>query len=174
VNPVSAAALVAVAFVCAQALAAPPPRTNDNPQIDAPAFVRHALQATELREPRRVSEEEFIRMAREPGTVVLDARSERMFKLRHVKGAVNLTFPDFTQATLARVIPTRQTRVLIYCNNNFLGAPESLAMKAPPASLNLSTFVALHTYCYRNVYELGPLIDLKRSKIAFEGDEVRR
>jgi hypothetical protein len=38
----------------------------------------------------------------------------------------------------------------------------------PPASLNLSTYVALYTYGYRNIYELAPLIDIKASKLKFE------
>ena len=30
----------------------------------------------------------------------------------------------------------------------------------------------LHAYGYTNVYELGPLIDIKKSKIEFEGSKV--
>ena len=144
-----------------------------NELIDYAAFQKDVAAVGRLREARRVSEAEFIRMAREPGTVVLDARSERLYKLRHVAGAVNLSFPEFTQATLARVIPSRDTRVLIYCNNNFTGAPESLPVKAVSAALNLSTFVSLHAYGYRNVYELGPVIDVERAKLTFAGDEAR-
>ncbi len=114
-----------------------------------------------------------MRMAREPGTVMLDARSERLYRLRHVAGAVNLSFPEFTQATLARIVPTPDTRILIYCNNNFSGAPESLPVKAAASALNLSTFVSLHAYGYRNVYELGPVIDVAQSKLVFAGTEVR-
>jgi len=101
-------------------------RAPVNPLIDYDAFAANVGVVRSLRESRRVSETEFRRMAREPGTVVLDARSERLFKLRHIAGAVNLSFPEFTQATLARIIPSRDTRVLIYCNNNFEGAPESM------------------------------------------------
>ena len=163
------ALLCLASFAAAQAQTA---RVPDNPQIDSRAFLEHTVQASALREKRLVSEADFMRMAREPGTVVLDARSERLFRLRHVAGAVNLNFPEFTQDTLARIIPTRQTRTLIYCNNNFVGAPESLALKAAPAALNLSTFISLHSYGDRNVYELGPMIDVTRSKLAFAGDEV--
>jgi hypothetical protein len=130
-------------------------------------------EVRELREARRISEAEFIRMAREPETVVLDARSERLFRQRHVAGAVNLSFPEFTAATLAAVIPTTDTRVLIYCNNNFYGAPESMPVKAVASALNVATFVSLHTYGYRNVYELAPAVDVASSKLAFEGAEVR-
>ena len=144
-----------------------------NELIDYQAFARNVGAVRALRESRRVSEAEFMRLAREPGTVVLDARSERLFRLRHVAGAVNLSFPEFTEATLARIIPTRETRILIYCNNDFTGAPESLPVKAVASALNLSTFVSLHTYGYHNVHELGPVIDVARSKLAFAGEEVR-
>jgi phage shock protein E len=144
-----------------------------NPLIDYDAFAANVAAVAPLREARLISEAQFMRMAREPGTVVLDARSERMYGMRHVKGARNLSFPDFTEASLARAIPTKDTRILIYCNNNFIGAPESLAMKAFSSALNVSTFVSLYSYGYRNVYELGPSIEFKSTKLAFAGSEVR-
>jgi hypothetical protein len=139
-----------------------------NPNIDMPGFLAVATQAAEARASRRVSEAEFLRMAREPGTVVLDARSRAKYDELHVAGAVNLSFPDFTADSLARAIPARDTRVLIYCNNNFENAPGPFPTKLPSASLNLSTFVALYDYGYRNVYELGPLVDPARSRIPLE------
>jgi hypothetical protein len=148
-------------------------RALANDQIDYDAFALSVRQVGLLRESRRVSEEDFMRMAREPDTVVLDARSERLFKLRHVAGAVNLSFPEFTVETLARVIPSQTTRVLIYCNNNFIGAPTSLPIKAIGSALNVSTFVSLYTYGYRNVYELGPALDVSLSRLTFAGEEVR-
>jgi hypothetical protein len=144
-----------------------------NPLIDYDAFAANVLAVAPLRESRRVSEAQFMRMAREPGTVVLDARSERLYAMRHVEGAVNLSFPEFTEATLAQAIPSKSTRVLIYCNNNFIGAPESLPLKAVSSALNVSTFVSLHSYGYRNVYELGPAIDVTASSLVFAGSEVR-
>jgi hypothetical protein len=152
---------------------ASPPRQIPNPQIDYQGFARNVEQVGTLRERRRVTEEEFIAMAREPGTVVLDARSERLYRLRHVRGAVNLSFPEFTAETLAALIPTPETRVLIYCNNNFAGAPASMPVKAISSALNVSTFVSLHAYGYRNVYELGPAVDVAKSRLAFAGAEVR-
>jgi hypothetical protein len=144
-----------------------------NRLIDYDAFAANVAAVAPLRESRRISEAQFLRMAREPGTVVLDARSERLYALRHVKGAVNLSFPEFTEVTLARTIPDKATRVLIYCNNNFTGAPESLPTKAVSSALNVSTFVSLYSYGYRNVYELGPAIDVSRSVLPFAGSEVR-
>jgi len=48
----------------------------------------------------------------------------------------------------------------------------SFPSKAPGASLNISTFVNLTTYGYTNVYELGPLVDVKTTKLPFEGTET--
>jgi hypothetical protein len=33
--------------------------------------------------------------------------------------------------------------------------------------LNISTYIALYSYGYRNVYELGPLLDINKSKLEF-------
>ena len=166
-------ALPILALLISSTAYAHAPEAAANGQIDYEGFATNVREVGAVRESRRVSEAEFMRMAGEPGTVVLDARSERLFKLRHVQGAMNLAFTEFTEATLARIIPSRSTRILIYCNNNFTGAPESLPVKAVASALNLSTFVSLYTYGYRNVYELGPVIDVARSKLAFAGTELR-
>jgi len=140
---------------------------QDNPAIDMPGYLRVAAEAAEHRASRRVSEAEFIRMSREPGTVILDARSREKFEELHVKGALNLSFPDITAESLSAMIPSKGTRVLIYCNNNFVNAEGPFPAKLPSASLNLSTYIALYNYGYRNVYELAPLIDPERSRLEF-------
>jgi len=142
-----------------------------NPAIDMAAYLRVSMEAAAYRQSHRLSEEDFLRMSREPGTIVLDARSAEKYALLHVKGAINLSFPDITVESLKQTIPDKSTRVLIYCNNNFTGAPKPFPTKLPSASLNLSTYIALYNYGYRNVYELGPLIDLKASKLVFDGTE---
>ena len=143
-----------------------------NRLIDYSAFLKNAQQVTATRQSHRLTEDEFLRAMSEPGVVLLDARSPAKFKLRHLRGAVNLSLPDFTAAELARIIPSRDTKILIYCNNNFLGSDQAFPSKAPAASLNISTYINLATYGYTNVYELGPLINLATSKLRFEGDEV--
>ena len=144
------------------------------PLIDYAQFRKIARDVEPIREKHRVSEGQFAALAAEPGTVVLDARSADKYALRHIRGAMSLPFTDFTAEALAKVIPSKDTRVLIYCNNNFLGAPRSLASKSAPASLNISTYIALATYGYTNICELGPLLDVTTTKLAFEGTEVHR
>ena len=136
-----------------------------NPAIDMPGYLQISREAAEHRESRRLSEEDFIRMSREPGTVILDARSREKFDELHIKGAMNLSFPDIAVESLAAAIPDKNTRILIYCNNNFADAPGPFPVKIARASLNLSTYIALYSYGYRNVYELEPLLDLNTTKL---------
>jgi phage shock protein E len=140
----------------------------ENPAIDMAGYLRVAGEAAHHREGRRVSEDDFIRMSGEPGTIVLDARSREKYDELHIRGAINLSFPDITVESLRRLIPDRNTRILIYCNNNFLNAEGPFPGKIARASLNLSTFIALFSYGYRNVYELGPLLDIRTTKLELE------
>jgi hypothetical protein len=139
-----------------------------NPAIDMKGFLQISEEAARHRETRRLTEEEFILMGQEPGTIILDARSGEMYKLLHVKGAINLSFPDIAIESVKNLIPDKDTRILIYCNNNFSGALIPFASKSAPLSLNISTYIALYGYGYRNIYELGPLIDITKSELEFE------
>ena len=139
-----------------------------NPLIDYAAFQATVERVGEIREDHRVTEPVFIAMSADTQTVVLDARSREKFELLHVKGAKNLSLPDITEAELARVIPSKSTRILIYCNNNFLNEPEAFPSKTLSASLNVYTMNVLYSYGYTNVYELGPLIDIRKTLIRFE------
>jgi rhodanese-related sulfurtransferase len=149
-------------------------QTPDNPKVDMPTFLRDANAAAIHRTDRVISQEKFLEMAAEKGTIVLDARSADKFAMLHVKGAINLPFTDFSEKSLAKVFPDKNARILIYCNNNFDNAPVAMVGKAGGAALNLSTLVSLRTYGYTNVYELGGYIDVNQSKIPFAGSDVEK
>ena len=152
------------------ALLAPTARADDgNPRIDYRRFAAGVAEVEALRESRRVGEDEFLALAAKPDTVILDARSREKYDLLHVRGARPLSFPDITAAELAKVIPTKDTRVLIYCNNNFENEERAFARKVAPAALNVHTFNVLHAYGYTNVHELRPLLDVRTTKIPFAG-----
>lgn len=145
------------------------------------------------RADRLVDLDTFLRMSKEPGAVILDTRSTFRFERIHVKGARHLSFSDFTQDNLRSVIPSFETTVLIYCNNNFEGnetdfaskvampltrpgvsPAEQFAAQAKPLmmALNIPTYVNLYGYGYRNVYELHELVDVNDPRITFEGTIV--
>lgn len=144
-----------------------------NPKIDYQGYLKVALESGEVRQQRRITEEQFAVMSAEKDTIVLDARSADKYALRHIRGAISLPFTDFTAESLAKVIPAKETRVLIYCNNNFQADARAFAPKRADASLNISTFIALRSYGYTNVYELGPLLDVNTTTLPFEGASVK-
>jgi len=137
----------------------------------------------------------FIKISKEPGVIILDSRSTFRFDRIHLKGAKHLAFTDFTQDNLAKVIPSFETKILIYCNNNFDGNETDFASKiavprpksnnavasqfaaqAKPLmmALNIPTYVNLYGYGYRNVYELHELVKVNDPRIAFEGTMVEK
>nr|WP_232380515.1 rhodanese-like domain-containing protein [Leptospira ainlahdjerensis] len=150
-----------------------PRNSISNRLIDYDQFQKTVNSSAQERETKRLTEEEFLTMISEKDVILLDARSESRFKLRHIKGAINLPFTEFTKESLAEIVPSFETKILIYCNNNFEGSPQAFAAKSPAASLNLSTFVSLKVYGYKNIYELGPLLDVEKTKLPFEGSEVQ-
>jgi phage shock protein E len=149
-----------------------PTTTIPNELIDYRGFKNIVAKAQVERETKRLSEADFLAAMKEPGTVLLDARSSYWFDQRHLRGAVSLPFTDWTNATLTKVIPTKNTKILIYCNNNFLGSQLSFATKAAPASLNLSSYTSLMAYGYTNIYELGPVLQVDDTLLPFEGREI--
>lgn len=174
----------------------PPNGPNANPNIDMAAHIRAAMTAAPHREKRRLSEDDFIKMSKEEGVIVLDARSKAMYDLMHVEGAINLNYSDIDVNSLKKLLPNKDAKILIYCNNNFTAAPDApknvvvqqqvtpnggvpvpdaakraeiakvaFGGKGMAVSLNLSTYTTLHSYGYKNVYELGPTVDAATTKL---------
>ena len=144
-----------------------------NRLIDYQQFQKIVAASAGERESHRLTEPQFITAMKDKAAVLLDARTASKFELRHIRGAVSLPFTDFTAETLATILPAKDTKILIYCNNNFAGSPVSFASKAPAASLNISTYISLRSYGYTNIYELGPLLDVRSTAIPFAGTEIK-
>jgi hypothetical protein len=143
-----------------------------NQLVDYRGFKKIVFDFARERESHRLTEKRFLEAMLDKDTIILDARSAAKYALRHVKGAVNLPFTDFTEDSLAQVIPSKATNVLIYCNNNFEGSDTAFPAKAPAASLNLATYTSLRAYGYTNIFELGPLLNVRETLIPFEGSEL--
>lgn len=144
--------------------------------IDYNGF-RELTQTTEpYRQKRLIGIDSFAKMMVEDDVLVLDTRSKAAYDDIHIKGAVHLNFSDFTADKLAKVIPSKKTRILIYCNNNFLDGGLSLASKSLRLALNIPTFINLVGYGYKDVYELQNVISLKDAKayLEFEGNYISR
>lgn len=145
------------------------------------------------RAKRLVDFDTFQTMSKEQGVIILDTRSAFRYERIHFKGAKHLSFSDFTQDSLAKLIPDPNTKILIYCNNNFKGNQVDFASKtvvptsgastiiagalgaeAKPRmmALNVPTYISLYGYGYRNVYELHELVDVDDPRARFEGSAV--
>ncbi len=143
------------------------------------------------RESRLIDLDTFLKMSKESNVIVLDTRSAFRYERIHVKGAKHLAFTDFTVKNLQETVPSTDTKILIYCNNNFEGNQVDFATKAVPRksqrviesqvavqekplmlALNIPTYINLYGYGYRNVYELNELVKVTDPRIAFEGSIV--
>lgn len=145
-------------------------QNTTNAKVDYPGFEQLTKDVYAYREARLISIETFNEYSKDPNTIILDTRSERAFNTVHVKGAVHLNFSDFTAAKLAKVIPDTNTRILIYCNNNFdFDQMEAMVSKSMPLALNIPTFINLYGYGYTNIYELKDYLNQYDPRVTFEG-----
>jgi hypothetical protein len=153
------AAAAFVGLSCAAIAVAQDKTAGTAAQIDYQGFRGLTAEVDAYRAGRLVSLADFQRMAREPNTIILDARSADAYAEGHIEGALNLPFTDFTDRSLREAIRDPNTRILIYCNNNFSNNEQPVMLKRVQLALNIQTFINLYGYGYRNVYELGDVVD---------------
>ena len=134
-------------------------------KVDYRGFSLMTKEVETHRAKRLVKVEKFMQMAGEKNTIILDTRSARNFAGRHIKGAIHLNFSEFSEEKLAKLIPDKNTRILIYCNNNFKDDPMTMRLKSAPLALNIPTFINLYGYGYKNVYELSDYLSVKDERL---------
>lgn len=109
---------------------------NSNAQDQIPSKVNFddyeqlTKEVNLYRKNRLIDWATFNAYSKESNTVILDTRSKEMYNRKHLKDAIHLNFSDFTQDNLARLIPDPNTRILIYCNNNFGDDPINFRTKS--------------------------------------------
>ena len=159
-------------LACAALLLATAAHAEPPADIDTAGFERQTAAALALRETRTLGTDAFLEMAARDDVVLLDTRSKWAYDRKHLAGAVHLNFSDFTAEKLAALIPSKDTPVLIYCNNNLEGDQVAFPRKIAPMALNIPTSVNLYGYGYRNVYEMGTLVRVDDPRFVFEGTDV--
>lgn len=164
--------LLAIATFIGIGLAASAQQTPASSEIDFGGFMDLTDEVFQLREERLLTLEEFNLMADTPNTIILDARSRYAFEMGHIQGAVNLPFSDFTDEKLAELLPSSDTRILIYCNNNFSDDAEPIPLKRISLALNIPTFINLYGYGYENIYELGVLTETTNADVNWVAGEM--
>lgn len=139
--------------------------------VDYDGFLDKVQEVKSDRESRIVTLDHFQQLSKKPNTIILDTRSKSSFDQIHMKNAVHLNFSDFTEDKLAKVIPNKETTILIYCNNNIESDLASLTNKSVELALNIPTFINLKGYGYENVFELGEYIAEKDHPELFQKGE---
>jgi rhodanese-related sulfurtransferase len=155
---------VVLAFQCQVTAAQPTPS-----KVDFRGFVRMSSEVREYRKDHLVNLDKFNELAGQKNTIILDTRSASDYQGKHLKGALHLNFSEFNEEKLARLIPNKNTAILIYCNNNFKDDRVSFAAKRLPLALNIPTFINLYGYGYKNIYELSELVSVYDDRLTFEG-----
>lgn len=153
-------------------------------QVNFAQFLKLAKEVQIYRADRVVHYRKWLAMSKMDNTIILDTRSKAMYNAKHIKGAIHLNFSDFTTPTLNKLIPNKNTRILIYCNNNIendnkffyskMYVPTTPKETKRTLALNIPTFINLYGYGYKNVYELANLIDATSNLIEFEGTATRK
>ena len=140
-----------------------------NPQVDYAGFAQLTDDLAQTRQTHRLAWPLFARRASAQGALLLDARSADAFARGHLKGAVNLPFTDFNDEALRTIIGENTNRpIYIYCNNNFSDHRAPIQLKRAPMALNIPTFINLHGYGYRNVWELADVIATNDAGVEWE------
>lgn len=122
-------------------------------RVDYDAYEKLVIAVREHRKQRLIRLDRFLEMSDEKNVLILDARSDKMYRKKHIKGAIHLNFSDFTQEKLSTLIPDPDTKILIYCNNNL--ELTDIGLEPAMLALNISTYISLYGYGYRNIYELS-------------------
>lgn len=135
--------------------------------VDYQGFSTLVEELAPVRAERLVSLDTFLEYAAHEDTIVLDARSAEAYAAGHMAGAINLSFSDFTQEKLDKLIGDKTTRILIYCNNNFIDNIEPVPLKRIELALNIPTFINLYGYGFENIYELNEAISIDDPRIEF-------
>ena len=136
-----------------------------NPQINYDDYRTLIEEVRPYRLARLIDWDTFIAAAAEPDVLILDARSAAQFAAGHIRGAVNVPLPEFSDERLAEVIGRADRPILIYCNNNFRDDRPPVLLKTGRLALNLSTFTHLYGYGYRNVRELNDVMDMDDPRV---------
>ncbi len=81
--------------------------------------------------------------------VIIDLRGEDAYQKEHITDAINIPMEKLTEDYLAKVIPDKNTKIIIYCDNTFF----------PVRSIAITTYgyPTLRKLGYSNVFDIESL-----------------
>ncbi len=118
--------------------------------LNGKEFYENSLKLEKERNQHLLNLESLIQKLNSPEPkVIIDLRGAHSYKSKHLKGAVNVSIEDLTEAKLNELAPNKKTPIIIYCENSFF----------PTRMIALTTYgyPTLRKFGYENVFEIEPL-----------------
>ncbi len=131
------------------------PIANEIKPID---FYRQASASP----PKDVTAQQLADWLANQAVVLIDLRAKEAFEHAHIRGAINIPIEDLTLEHLKTRVANRNTRIVVYCANNF--------RMTRMIALTTLGYPAIEQLGYRNVFRLE---DLWRSKTCSAAEKHR-
>lgn len=148
----------------AQEIHAEPARAD----LKAAAFARDLPSALTHRAARLVNMDTFLQMDSEANTMILDTRSRADFASGHLYGAVNVPLSEMTLLNLGDAIDDRETRILIYGDENIAESAARPDYEVSTLPINLLSYISLHRYGYFELYELSEKVSIRDPRVDWQ------
>ncbi len=111
-------------------------------------------------QPNIASFELVSKWLQEETVILIDLRSSSDFEKSHISGAISIPATELTEKSLRQVIPSKESRVVTYCDNNF-----SLSRKVALTTIADPTIKQLG---YKNTFILQSSLSNKISPLSLE------
>lgn len=111
---------------------------------------------------RFASFESVLKWLKRGDVLIIDVRPQYDFDEYHISGAINLPLTDITRGSLARVVPSKGSRIVIYCDNNF-------AYPARRLALTTMAYPTIKQLGYSNTFILESSDSLDEFPLPLEG-----
>ncbi len=120
-----------------------------NKTIEYLEYHQNAVALKDTQQQHLLSAEAFLQaLAQKDKKVLLDVRSPEEYACGHITGAVNVSLSEMTEETLAKIIPLKNTKIIIYCNNSLQTMPTRMI------SMTTQAYPTLYQLGYQNLYLL--------------------
>jgi hypothetical protein len=114
-------------------------------------YFKKSVEINKLRQTRQVSTSELLGMLDDKNTVILDVRGDEDFRQMHIRGSKHLSLSDMTAATLAKAVPSKTTRIVLYCDTALIPYPTRRV------AVSAQAYPLIYQHGYEILFEVGQL-----------------
>lgn len=119
--------------------------------IPADDYFKKSLAINAVRKVSNVTLSDLPELMKDKNTVIIDVRGDADYKAMHISGAKHLSLSDMKPDTLAKVIPSTSTRVILYCDAALTPFPTRRV------ALSTEAYPLVYMHGYTNLHEVSSL-----------------